>query len=102
MDLAWSNDSNYLVSGSLDGSSILWQIGNNKFSKVQNLEGHKKFVQGVAIHPNMKMIASASSDATIRIYKNRKMKNKQEFFHKHTLKMREEHFPDTAIQSELK
>jgi len=34
MDLAWSNDSNYLVSGSLDGSSILWQIGNNKFSKI--------------------------------------------------------------------
>lgn len=75
MDLQWSNDSNYLVSGSFDGTAILWQIKNNKFNKVQTLEGHKKFVQGVAMHPLLKVIATASSDATIRIYKNRKLKN---------------------------
>jgi hypothetical protein len=48
------------------------------------------------------MIATASSDATIRIYKNRKLKNKQEFFHKFSIKMREEVVEDTAQQSELK
>lgn len=48
------------------------------------------------------MIATASSDATIRIYKNRKLKNKQEFFHKFSIKMREEIVEDTAQQSELK
>ena len=53
---------------------------------MQTLEGHKKFVQGVAIHPQLKLIASASSDATVRIYKNRKLKNKEEFFHKFTVK----------------
>jgi len=91
MDLSWSNDSSYLVSGSLDGSAILWSIlPNNKFNKVQTFEGHKKFVQGVALHPTMKLIATASSDATVRIYKNRKLKNKQEFFHKFTVKSREE------------
>lgn len=36
------------------------------------------------------MVATASSDATVRIYKNRKLKNKQEFFHKFTIKQREE------------
>jgi len=36
------------------------------------------------------MIATASSDATVRIYKNRKLKNKLEFFHKFSIKMREE------------
>lgn len=44
MDLCWSNDSNYLVSGSLDGTAILWNIGGNKFSKIQTFDGHKKFV----------------------------------------------------------
>ena len=51
MDLCWSNDSNYLLSGSLDSSAILWSISTSKFGKVQTLEGHKKFVQGVAMHP---------------------------------------------------
>ena len=90
MDLCWSNDSSYLVSGSLDGSAILWQIAQNKSNKVQTFEGNKKFVQGVAMHPSMKLIATASSDATVRIYKNRKLKNRQEFFHKLTIKQREE------------
>ena len=75
MDLCWANDSSFLVSGSLDGTAIVWQIQNNKFCKTQTLEGHKKFVQGVAMHPLLKMVATASSDATVRIYKNRKLKN---------------------------
>ena len=75
MDLSWSADSQYLVSGSLDGTAIVWSVTNSKFGKVQTLEGHKKFVQGVAMHPLMKMVATASSDATVRIYKNRKLKN---------------------------
>ena len=44
MDLCWSFDSNYLVSGSLDGTSILWSIAGNKFNKIQTFDGHKKFV----------------------------------------------------------
>ena len=90
MDLCWSNDSQFLVSGSLDGTAIVWQISQNKFGKVQTLEGHKKFVQGVALHPLLKMVATASSDATVRIYKNRKLKNQQQFFHKFTVKQRED------------
>lgn len=42
------------------------------------------------MHPRLKMIATASSDATVRIYKNRKLKNQQQFFHKFTVKQRED------------
>lgn len=74
MDLCWSRDSSYLVSGSLDGTAILWSIGNNKFSKIQTFDGHKKFVQGVSLDPLMKYIVTMSSDSTVRVYKNRKLK----------------------------
>ena len=42
------------------------------------------------MHPLLKMIVTASSDATVRIYKNRKLKNQQQFFHKFTVKQRED------------
>ena len=47
-------------------------------------------MQGVALHPQMKLVATASSDATVRIYKNRKLKNQLQFFHKFTIKTRED------------
>ena len=59
-------------------------------AKVQTLEGHRKFVQGVTVHPNLKYIVSASSDATVRVYKNRKLKNQIQFFPKFTVKNRED------------
>lgn len=34
MDLSWSSDSSFLVSGSLDGTAILWQISTNKYGKL--------------------------------------------------------------------
>ena len=39
-------------------------------------------MQGVCIDPFFKFIASQSSDSTVRIYKNRKLKNQVQFFHK--------------------
>ena len=102
MDLSWSNDSNHLVSGSLDGSAILWSINQNKFNKIQTFEGHKKFVQGVAVHPTLKYVATASSDATVRIYKNRKLKSQQQFFHKFTIKSREQEISEGENKSALK
>ena len=94
MDLCWSNDSNFLVSGSLDGSAILWSIKENKFNKVQTFEGHKKYVQGVALHPLLKLVATASSDATVRIFQNRKLKQQLQFYHRFTIKQREEFFDE--------
>ena len=74
--LSWTKDSNYLISCSLDGTSILWSVGpGQKFTKLQTLEGHKKYVQGIAVDPFFKYIASMSSDSSVRIYKNRKLKS---------------------------
>ena len=39
-------------------------------------------MQGVSIDPFFKFIASQSSDSTVRVYKNRKLKNQTQFFHK--------------------
>jgi len=47
-------------------------------------------VQGVSIDPLMKYIVTMSSDSTVRGYKNRKLKTNLQFFHKFTLKSREE------------
>ena len=45
----------------------------------------------------MKLIATASSDATVRIYKNRQLKSQQQFYHKYTIKQREE-LEDSQVQ----
>ena len=58
VDLCWANNSQILVSCSLDGTSIVWSIKPNKFLKLQTLEGHKKYVQGIAVDPLFKYVAS--------------------------------------------
>lgn len=97
MDLCWSKQVNgpsdtscYLASCSLDGTAILWNISNNKFSKIQSFEGHKKLVQGVSIDPLMRYLVTMSSDSSVRGHKNRKLKTQLQFFHKFTLRNREE------------
>jgi len=90
MDICWAKDSSYFVSCSVDNTAILWSAVGGKFGKVQSFEGHKKMVQGVSIDPLMKYIVTMSSDGTIRGYKNRKLKTQLQFFHKFTLKSREE------------
>lgn len=47
-------------------------------------------VQGVSIDPLLKYIVTMSSDATVRGYKNRRLKTSVQFFHKFTVKSREE------------
>lgn len=77
-DLAWSRDSQYLVSGSIDNSAILWSVERAK--KLQILEGHKHFVQGVCLDPKFKYIVTISSDRTARVWKNAKAKKNLTFF----------------------
>ena len=77
--MVWSRDSNYLVSGSIDNTAILWNVEKGKC--VQRLEGHSHFIQGVAMDPWLKYIATQSSDRTVRIWKKAKSKKKLEFFH---------------------
>ncbi|XP_050216667.1 chromatin assembly factor 1 subunit FAS2-like [Mercurialis annua] len=66
LDLQWSSDSAFLISGSVDNSCIIWDV--NKGSVHQILDGHCHYVQGVAWDPLAKYVASLSSDRTCRVY----------------------------------
>ncbi|XP_050204251.1 chromatin assembly factor 1 subunit FAS2 [Mercurialis annua] len=66
LDLQWSSDSAFLISGSVDNSCIIWDV--NKGSVHQILDGHLHYVQGVAWDPLAKFVASLSSDRTCRVY----------------------------------
>ncbi|PWA99471.1 transducin/WD40 repeat-like superfamily protein [Artemisia annua] len=66
LDLEWSTDGAFLISGSVDNSCIIWDV--NKGSVHQILDGHFHYVQGVAWDPLNKYAASLSSDRTCRIY----------------------------------
>ncbi|PNX87428.1 chromatin assembly factor 1 subunit FAS2-like protein, partial [Trifolium pratense] len=68
MDLEWSTDAAYIISGSVDNSCIIWDV--NKGTNLQTLDTHAHYVQGVAWDPLGKYIASLSSDRTCRIYIN--------------------------------
>ncbi|KAL6507327.1 3-oxoacyl-[acyl-carrier-protein] synthase [Orobanche gracilis] len=74
LDLQWSNDGAYLISGLVDNSCIIWDA--NKGSVHQILDAHFHYVQGVAWDPLGKYAASLSSDRTCRIYINKPIKTK--------------------------
>ncbi|CAA7404535.1 unnamed protein product [Spirodela intermedia] len=69
MDLQWSPDGGFLISGSIDNTCIIWDA--NKGSVHQILDGHLHYVQGVAWDPLGQFVASLSSDRTCRIYVNK-------------------------------
>jgi WD40 repeat protein/predicted Ser/Thr protein kinase len=63
--IAWSPDSQYLVSGSRDNTVRLW---NREGKELKVLNGHTAVVWNVAWSPDGARFASASSDNTIRIW----------------------------------
>jgi len=65
-DLAWSPDSNQLITGSVDNSSIIWDAV--KGQNVRILTDHKHYVQGVCWDPRNFYVATHSSDRSCRLY----------------------------------
>ncbi|XP_037949975.1 chromatin assembly factor 1 subunit B-like [Teleopsis dalmanni] len=65
-DLSWAPNSQFLVSGSVDNSAIIWDI--NKGKSISILNDHKGFVQGVAWDPKNQYIATLSTDRHLRIF----------------------------------
>lgn len=59
-DLSWSPDSQYLITGSVDNSAMLWDVQKGK--RLSTLNDHKGFVQGVAWDPKNQYIATLSTD----------------------------------------
>lgn len=51
VDLAWSKNSQFIVSGSMDGLVKFWQMQKQRDTKTVAV--FEKAVQGVAVHPNV-------------------------------------------------
>lgn len=64
-DLSWSQDSQFLLSGSVDNTAIVWDV--QKGSKTL-ITDHKGFVQGVAWDPLNKFLATLSTDRFFRLF----------------------------------
>lgn len=71
-DLAWSPDSLFLVSGSVDNKANVWDVKRGKVKKY--LDDHKSFVQGVAWDPQDKLIVTLSADRYMCIYNSNTLK----------------------------
>lgn len=74
-DLAFSPDSQFLVSGSVDNTAMIWDIEKSKSSAI--VREHKGFVQGVAWDPQNKYFATLSTDRHLRIFDVKTKKNIQ-------------------------
>ncbi|XP_029980742.1 chromatin assembly factor 1 subunit B [Sphaeramia orbicularis] len=65
-DICWTRDGNFIVSGSVDNTAIMWDI--NKGQKLCILNDHKSYVQGVAWDPLGQYVATLSCDRVMRVY----------------------------------
>lgn len=71
VSVAFSPDGKTLVSGSHDGTLILWDVATGR--QLRSIEGHREHgrpfeVTSVAFSPDGKTLASASSDQTVRLW----------------------------------
>ncbi|XP_062257830.1 chromatin assembly factor 1 subunit B [Platichthys flesus] len=65
-DISWTRDGNFMVSGSVDNTAIMWDI--NKGQKLCILNDHKSYVQGVTWDPLGQYVATLSCDRVMRVY----------------------------------
>lgn len=65
-DLAWSPNSMFLISGSVDNTAMVWDINKGKSSHIYS--DHKGFVQGVAWDPKNQYLATLSTDRYFRVF----------------------------------
>lgn len=65
-DLSWSYDSQFLFSGSVDNTAIVWDV--HKAKSVAIIKEHKGFVQGVAFDPLNQYLATLCTDRFLRIF----------------------------------
>ncbi|CAI9605933.1 unnamed protein product [Staurois parvus] len=66
-DISWTQDSNFMVSASVDNSAIMWDAV--KGQKIYIFNEHKSYVQGVSWDPLGQYIATLSCDRVMRVYR---------------------------------
>ncbi|XP_060909471.1 chromatin assembly factor 1 subunit B [Labrus mixtus] len=65
-DICWTRDGNFMVSGSVDNTAVMWDV--NKGQKLCILNDHKSYVQGVTWDPLGQYVATLSCDRVMRVY----------------------------------
>ncbi|XP_068602573.1 chromatin assembly factor 1 subunit B [Brachionichthys hirsutus] len=65
-DICWTRDGNFMVSGSVDNTAVMWDV--HKGQKLCILNDHKSYVQGVTWDPLGQYIATLSCDRVMRVY----------------------------------
>ncbi|OQR79717.1 chromatin assembly factor 1 subunit B-like, partial [Tropilaelaps mercedesae] len=65
-DLQWSPRDSCLVSGSIDSSTILWDVASGR--SLGFFKERKGFIQGVAYDPRGRFVAALSSDRQMYVY----------------------------------
>lgn len=66
VDISWSSDGLFLVSGSVDNEAIVWDV--TKGTKIHMLSGHKSWVQGVGWDPLNQYLVTISADRSLRVF----------------------------------
>lgn len=64
---SFSPDGNYLSTGAFGSNARVWKWKEEKH--IANLSGHSRIVRMTRFHPNQHLIASASYDGTIKLWK---------------------------------
>ncbi|XP_041940164.1 chromatin assembly factor 1 subunit B [Alosa sapidissima] len=65
-DISWTKDGNFLVSGSVDNTAIMWDV--TKGQKLCIFNDHKSYVQGVTWDPLGQYICTLSCDRVLRVF----------------------------------
>ncbi|KAL0963435.1 hypothetical protein UPYG_G00306380 [Umbra pygmaea] len=65
-DICWTRDGNFMVSGSVDNTAIMWDV--MKGQKLCIFNDHKSYVQGVTWDPLGQYVATLSCDRVMRVY----------------------------------
>ncbi|XP_077336046.1 chromatin assembly factor 1 subunit B isoform X1 [Lithobates pipiens] len=69
-DISWTQDSNFMVSASVDNSAIMWDAVKGVMGqKLSIFNEHKSYVQGVTWDPLGQYIATLSCDRIMRVYR---------------------------------
>jgi WD40 repeat protein len=66
LDVAVTVDGSRAVSGSVDGTVRVWDVGSG--AQLVKCEGHSDWVMGVSVTPNGSLAASCGRDATVRLW----------------------------------
>jgi len=69
LQVAWSADSQYIVSASKDSTSKVWSLKDTK-KTLYTLPGHEDEVYALDWSPDGTQVATGSKDRTIKIWHN--------------------------------